>query len=326
MKIGILNHSYTVAHGLSESILAHTRHQVAWLALDCEQALAQSQFEPADLILLDVAVPGALRLQRQLAPASVLVATASISRASGAVFEAMSAGALDAVEAPTGAESQLLTSLETVARLIEDKPPARSSGCPLVAIGSSAGGPAALAELLGQLPAGFEAAIVIVQHIDAGFSAGLASWLNDQTALQVAVAEGGEYPRAGQALVAAQPAHLVITPEGSLAYQPEPDTIHRPSIDVFFESVAQHWPNRCLGVLLTGMGRDGAQGLLRLRQQGGHTIAQDEATSAIFGMPAAAIELGAACQVLPLGAIPEALQRRLARSTTEKDGSGEYEF
>lgn len=184
---------------------------------------------------------------------------------------------------------------------------------PLVAVGASAGGPAALAEILAGLPRDFGAAVVIVQHIDATFAPGLASWLGHHTALAVRLATDGERPRAGEVLVARGPRHLVLERGGRLGHRVEPkQSPYQPSIDVLFQSVAQHAPRGlAIGVLLTGMGRDGAIGLQALRHAGALTLVQDQATSAIYGMPKAAVALEPSHTVLPLREIGPSLVRAL---------------
>jgi two-component system response regulator WspF len=183
----------------------------------------------------------------------------------------------------------------------------------LLALGASAGGPAALAKILGSLPAGFSAAIVIVQHVDAQFAPGLADWLGSHTPLPVRLAEEGDQPRAGEALLAGRDHHLVFSGPTRLGYtRAAADCVYRPSVDAFFKSVAQHWQGAAVGVLLTGMGRDGAEGLLAMRRHGFHTIAQDEATSAVFGMPKAALELRAASEILALDKIAPRVTNMLA--------------
>jgi two-component system response regulator WspF len=174
----------------------------------------------------------------------------------------------------------------------------------LVAIGASAGGPAALAAVLARLPATFAAPVVIVQHLDAQFASGLATWLGDATRLAVRIAADGEVLTPGCVLLAGRDDHLVLKSNRRVGYQTEPAAaIYRPSIDVFFEGVAATWPGPVIGVLLTGMGRDGAAGLKALRDRGHLTLAQDQATSAVYGMPKAAVQLNAAAEVLPLDQI-----------------------
>lgn len=181
---------------------------------------------------------------------------------------------------------------------------ARPGICPLVAIGASAGGPAALASILSELPAGFPAAIVVVQHVDEHVAPGMATWLADRCALPVRVAVEGERPSAGVILLAGTSDHLVFKTAAALGYTAEPrSNVYRPSVDVFFHSVSRLWPGEAAGVVLTGMGRDGAEGLKALRDQGRYTIAQDEASSAVYGMPKAAALAGAVVDVLPMHAI-----------------------
>jgi len=178
----------------------------------------------------------------------------------------------------------------------------------LVAIGASAGGPAAIATILRALPADFPAAIVIVQHIDADMAVGMADWLSTQTPLDVRPAQEGDRPAHGAALVAATPDHLILKAPERVGYTRDPiDYAYRPSVDAFFESVRRHWKGDAVGVLLSGMGGDGATGLKALRDQGRYTIAQDKETSAVYGMPKAAAKLDAAVDILPVERIAAAL-------------------
>ena len=180
----------------------------------------------------------------------------------------------------------------------------------LVAIGSSAGGPAALAAILAALPEDFAAAIVIIQHLDSQMAPGMAAWLAQQSTLPLTLAGAGDLPQPGRVLLAATDDHLVLQASGRVAYTPEPrESVHRPSVDVFFESVSSHWHGRAIGVLLTGMGRDGARGLRAMRDAGHHTIAQDRESSAVYGMPKAAAALDAAVDILPVQRIAPRLVR-----------------
>jgi chemotaxis response regulator CheB len=233
----------------------------------------------------------------------------------------MGHGALDAVDIPGigSADRQqgvarLLAKIETVGRMLDRKRGFRhearrrarraTSGDRLVAIGASAGGPAALATVLRGLPHDFPAAIVIVQHVDEQFAPGMATWLGQQTALTVKVAAEGDRPAPGTVLLAGTSNHLVLKGADRVGYEVEPaECSYRPSVDVLFQSVSHHWPGEAIGVLLTGMGRDGAVGLRALRNQGHHTIAQDEASSAVYGMPKAAAKLQAAVDILPVDRI-----------------------
>jgi two-component system response regulator WspF len=254
-------------------------------------------------------------------PCAILVVTATVEGNSAKVIEALGAGALDAVATPTLSPSgdsrtalALRSKMQTLCRLVSEeqdrggvgadarKP--RSGTDPkdcLVVIGASAGGPSALAAILGALPRDFPAAVVVVQHIDAQFAPSMATWLAEQSPLTVRPARERDVPEPGLVLVAATNDHLVFLNSRAIGYAQEPRQGHyRPSIDVFFESVATHWKGETVGVLLTGMGRDGAKGLKTLRDTGALTIAQDSASCVVYGMPKAAVELGAAAEILPV--------------------------
>ncbi len=172
---------------------------------------------------------------------------------------------------------------------------------PLVAIGASAGGPEALATLLRVIPTSFGGSIVIVQHMDVRFADDLVAWLSTQSLLPIRTVRSGDHPMPGTVLLAATNDHLVFTSASRLAYAAEPrNTSSRPSVDVFFRSIQAYWRGAAIGVLLTGMGQDGAMGLRTLRNAGAVTIAQDQASSVVYGMPKAAHELDAAGEILPL--------------------------
>jgi two-component system response regulator WspF len=162
--------------------------------------------------------------------------------------------------------------------------------------------------VLSAFRADFPAAVLIVQHIAAEFTPGLVHQLGQRCALPVRCARDGDHPAPGTVLVAASDDHLEVSPERYLRYTPFPKGYpFRPSIDVLFSSCASRWPQPGVGVLLTGMQTDGAEGLLRLKFAGWHTIAQDEGTCVVYGMPKAAAELGAASEVVPLPQIGPAV-------------------
>jgi two-component system chemotaxis response regulator CheB len=156
--------------------------------------------------------------------------------------------------------------------------------------------------------------VVIVQHIADGFVPGLVSWLSTVTILTVKVAENGEHIEPGTVYIAPTGTHTVIASRGRVGLLDAPPVENqRPAVDVMFESVQQHYRRGVIAVLLTGMGRDGARGLKAIREMGGRTIAQDESSCVVFGMPKAAIELSAAEQVLPLHDIPAAVVQLLRK-------------
>jgi two-component system chemotaxis response regulator CheB len=169
----------------------------------------------------------------------------------------------------------------------------------VIVIGASTGGPRVVHQILAGLPRDLPATVVVVQHIAEGFSSGMAEWLSTTRTLPVLLASEGHAMRPGEVLVAPDKRDLLITPAGAIHLSMSPLLIQRPSIDIAMQAAAEVYGPRAIGVLLTGMGRDGARGLYSIRRAGGHTIAQDEASCAIFGMPRAALQLGAAAEVLP---------------------------
>lgn len=189
---------------------------------------------------------------------------------------------------------------------------ARGHAPAMVAIGASTGGPNAVSRVLASLERPFPAGIVIVQHVDESFAGTIAAWVAQSSGFPVSLARAGDSLRVGEALLAATSDHLRVGSDGRLDYIAEPrDYPYRPSVDVFFESVAMHHRGTAVGVLLTGMGRDGAKGLLAMRRAGHRTIAQDEGSSVIYGMPRAAAEAGAADEILDIDRIGHAIERSL---------------
>jgi len=168
----------------------------------------------------------------------------------------------------------------------------------LAAIGASTGGPQALREILSRLPAQFPLPVLVVQHTTAGYSSNLVDWLQVGTRLPVRVAEDGEPLDRGGVYIAPTERHLVVQGRRMTLLDGPPVSLHRPSATVLFRSVAAAYGRRAIGVLLTGMGDDGAAGLIDMKRAGALTIAQDEATSVVFGMPAEAIRIGAVDHVV----------------------------
>lgn len=323
MRIGIVNDMLLAAEAIRRVIVRSGKHEVAWIARDGADAVARCQSDPPDLVLMDLFMPGldGVESTRQImtqTPCAVMVVTAEVEEHIGKVFEAMGAGAIDAVRLPilTNAESlegaqPLLAKIETISRLIgSDRIPTppptttpdHSDG--LVAVGASAGGPTALATILGGLPADFPAAVVIVQHMDKEFAPGLTAWFSTRTPLPVCVTQEGDRIEPGTVFLAGRDQHLILSSPRQLGYTGQPEVAsYCPSVDVFFESVARQWRGTAVGVLLTGMGSDGAAGLQILRRAGHHTIAQDKGSSAVYGMPRAAVALDAAIEILALDKI-----------------------
>jgi two-component system, chemotaxis family, protein-glutamate methylesterase/glutaminase len=170
----------------------------------------------------------------------------------------------------------------------------------MVVIGASTGGPQAVLNLIKSLPLDFSLPIALVQHIETGFDKGYADWLASETGHQVALAVEGDTPAAGRVYVSPTDTHLMVV-QGHFHLDDGPKVVNqKPSVDILFQSAANFYGNRLVGVLLTGMGTDGANGCKTIRERGGVTVVQNQASSLVFGMPKAAIERGAASIVLPL--------------------------
>lgn len=330
MRVAVV-HDRPCARRSLEALLDGAGHRVLWTAADGLEAARRCAEARPDLLVLGWSGaggqgPGEVAALVEAVGCPVLVVASSLDRDAPWVFQAMGAGALDAVATPVvggqgdtaAAGSDLLRKIDTIEKLIgRKKPPkkthraARKTGLDprqrkLVAIGASTGGPQAITTILRALPTGFTAAVVVVQHMDRKFTSGLTSWLNAQTRAPVTLIANGGRPTPGVVHVPTSEHHLVLTPSRTFAYTNVPeDNFYHPSVDVFYQSAAAYWPGKMMAVLLTGMGRDGAEGLLTLKKMGHHTIAQDRETSVVYGMPKAARELGAASEILGIDAIAQ---------------------
>jgi two-component system, chemotaxis family, response regulator WspF len=340
MRIAIVNDMVMAVEALRRVVKSCPEYSVAWIARDGDEAVKRCAEDRPDVILMDLIMPvmngvEATRRIMQNSPCAILVVTATVEGNVALVFDAMGHGALDAANTPvlgpdanlSGAD-ELMAKIETIGRLLGLKtcrksaaariPVAEKSadrGMHLVVLGASTGGPTALAEVLSRIPGDLPAAFILVQHVDVQFASDFAKWLNTRTSLNVRTAVPGCRPEMGTAWLAATNDHLIMAPDTSLDYSHDPaECFFRPSVDVFFKCAAARWP--CIGaaVLLTGMGRDGAEGMLTLRKLGWLTIAQDESTSIVYGMPKAANEIGAADKVLPLPEIASAIIEHVRNS------------
>jgi two-component system, chemotaxis family, response regulator WspF len=345
MRIGIVNDVAVAREALRRVVLSSTKHEIAWSAKDGEQAVEMAREDRPDLILMDLFMPGidgaeATRQIMSESPCAILLVTATVTGHLNTVYQAMGHGALDAIDTPTlglhgeiAASMLLLNKIELIGKLIdrqaeatadaaisqeaEDEAiPPDAAGFPLVVLGASTGGPHAFVELLSGLPQTLDAAIIIAQHLDSAFSDGLSQWLSEQTGRRVTLIGEGTVPRAGEIYLSGTDDHVTLGHDHRLHYSIEPRmNYYRPSVDVFFDSVARNWPTPGVAALLTGIGRDGAKGLLHLRQNGWWTVAQDVVTSVVSDMPRSAAEIGAAQEILPLPAIAGAISRRLQLQT-----------
>jgi two-component system chemotaxis response regulator CheB len=295
-----------------------------------------------DLVTMDIRMPvmdgfQATQLIMAENPTPILVISASVGSEDLKIsFNAIQAGALDIIEKPRGnlqsgyerlgAEivhrvhlvSEIKVFRHLTPRLRKPlawTPAALPAGAPpehVVAIGASTGGPSALLSILQAAPAGFPAPILVTQHISEGFGRGCADWLGRNSALEVRVAENGDRLRAGVVYFAPDRGLLELRGRSEIAVRPQRLRQERLSIDAMILSAAEAWREKTVAALLTGMGNDGVEGLRRVKALGGRTVAQDEKTSVVWGMPRAAVEAGVADQVLPLEEIPQALLRLVA--------------
>lgn len=355
LRVLVVEDSATVRHHLVEVLGEDPEIVVVGAARDGREGIELCQALRPDVLTVDMALPvmsGMSVVEYLMAyyPTPILVVSSSINR--GEVyrtFEALAAGAVDVLEKPLGTEAEgewerkLVAAVKLVARVkvithprakltglsarpqqpSVNLPPGRRQWQPrLVALGASTGGPGAVRAVLRGLPADFPLPILVVIHISRLFANPLVEWLNADSPLPVAQAVQGErLPSRGSCRVILAPPerHLVVAGARlQLTSDPERHSC-RPSVDVLFESVAREVGADAVGGLLTGMGRDGAAGLLAMRQAGAMTLAQDEATSVVFGMPREAILLGGAVRVLPLGEIAPTLVN-LARGALSRGG------
>jgi two-component system chemotaxis response regulator CheB len=286
-------------------------------------------------------------------PTAVVMVSSLTQEGADTTIEALSLGAVDFIAKPSGAISpnilqvadeirrkvktaasarltgpsgSLLSSLQhaeeslkrTEERLKQfssrPRTEARTGRAKAVVIGSSTGGPGALVQVVPNLPPGLDAAILIVQHMPAGFTRSLSHRLAQLSKVKVSEAQAGDRIEPGVALVAPGGYHMVVGKDKTVSLDSGPQ-IHgvRPAIDVTMESAARVFGEGCLGVILTGMGSDGTRGATLIRRLGGRVLVQDEATSVVYGMPKSAVSAGAADRVLPLGDIADAIAEEIGR-------------
>lgn len=326
MRIAVVNRSREVVEILRKMIHTIPEYKVSWVAYDGAHAIAKCADDVPDLILmgLDMPVVGGVEAVYKImksTPCAILIMTGNVSENSSKVFEAMGHGALDVVCLPESEDfnhscelNDIIKKIEIIRKLLgkknlkskndkkkdEDNTLAfKKKLPPLLVIGASTGGPIALAKILSKFPKDIPFATIIVQHVGEEFSKGLAKWLGEQCILPVEVVKNGMEPEAGKILLAGTSNHLILSENLQLRYTPVPlERPYRPSVDTFFHSVAQYWPEKGMAIILTGMGDDGARGMKALHDLEWTTIAQNQKSCVVFGMPKAVIDLGAATEIL----------------------------
>jgi len=323
IKVLVVDDSPTIRQVLVSMLQDEPGFQVVGQAQDGIEAVQLAARLRPDVITMDIRMPrmDGLQATRQImgsTPTPIVVVAASIyDEDLNIAFNAVAAGALTVVEKPKGitpadfeaVRSQLVTTI----RLMADVPvvtiwPDRQRPAPvrtpeaefeLIAIAASTGGPGVLRQILSALPGDLSVPVVITQHITQGFVQGFANWLDGATELEVAVAQHQEQIAPGRALIAPDDVHMTVTADGTTMLDRSPPIKGlRPSATLLFESVARSYGHTAVGVVLTGMGEDGATGLEELHRAGGLVIAQDQESCVVFGMPKAAIDLGVVDHVL----------------------------
>jgi two-component system, chemotaxis family, protein-glutamate methylesterase/glutaminase len=325
-----------VVRGLLEHIIgSDPRLEVCASAASAEHALQLLELSLPDVIAMDIRLPGidGLECTRRIMsnkPVPIVVVAAPLESGTwnAIPMEVLRAGALTLVEKPAGTThadyqelaARLCTQLVIMSQIIlvrqhgrreaaaaQNRASGSWRGKPgaytMLGIAASTGGPSALIQLLGELGADFPLPILLVQHMTANFVDGFAAWLNSVCPFAVTVARHGSIPEAGALYLAPAERHLRLDAGRLRVDSGDQVSFQRPSGTVLFRSMARDLGSHALAVLLTGMGDDGASGLLDIRKSGGFTIAEDESTAVVYGMPAAAVRLGAVCESLPLPAI-----------------------
>lgn len=339
IKVLVVDDS-AVARAVLTHLINHSPQMtVVGTASDGVEAVEAAQRLRPDIITMDIIMPRmggpeAIEQIMHVAPTPIVVVTGNtITEEVRATFRSLESGALAIVPRPSGAATgdadgaaehllstlRLMSEIKVVRRL--KRRPARVHGglaadpeprpFRILALGASTGGPSALKAVLADLRKGFPVPVLVAQHIAPGFVAGFAEWLGDNIALAVRIPKLGDLLQPGTVYIAPEGCHLAVNGEERAALVPSTPGLRTgglcPSADVLFESLAVAYGAQAIGVLLTGMGRDGAEGLLRLKKAGAITIAQDKESSVIHGMPGEAIALGAADFVLPPPRIAELL-------------------
>ena len=321
-RVLVCEDSPTFAAGLTRVLERDHELEVVAVCATAEEAIARLPTLRPDLVTMDLELPGmsgveAIEQIMSAFPVPILVLSGHVQHRSDRALLALAAGALDAIPKdgldPRDLDGDAARTLRHRAKVLSGVRvirhprarlrPRRAPGvgartASVIGICASTGGPPALVSVLADIPASFAIPILVVQHMSHGFIEGFARWLDTEVLLPVQLADPGTRLAPG-IWVAPEGAHLVVDAAGVLGVDTTSPSLHRPSGDVLLKSNAASYGRNGVAVVLTGMGRDGAEGLADVGRAGGLTIAQDEETSAVFGMPRAAAERGAA-EILPL--------------------------
>lgn len=342
IKVLVIDDSALVRQLLSHMLSLASDIEVVGCAEDPYQARTMIKQLNPDVLTLDIEMPrmdglAFLRNLMRLRPMPVIMVSTLTEQGAGATLEALALGAVDFIPKPksdlanrlTDYQDQLIEKIRIAAKSNAQAPAQLTKPKnnhqyqfedTVIAIGASTGGTEAIQRVISQLPANFPP-ILIAQHIPPAFSASFAKRLNSYTDIDIHEAKGNERLQAGHAYLAPGNVHLAIEKRGKAFYtqiiDSEPVNRHKPSVDVLFNSVAECSGITSIGIILTGMGKDGAQGLLAMKQAGAHTIAQDEASSVVWGMPGASVSINAHNELLPLDKIANRLLTKLQTKTVK---------
>ncbi len=352
IRVVVVDDSPT-ARGLLVSLLNGTDGmQVIGTGASGEEALQLATRLKPDVMTLDVNMKemdgfaATRQIMRQSPLPIILVTSSMMPNETNLTFQALNAGALTVVRKPGLADPDTCDRLVQTVRVMAGVPVIHHWGrqnstaslaaaqtgrasrsketqpkinqLRMIGVAASTGGPAALATVFRALPANFPWPILVVQHISPGFGMGLVQWIDTQTVLQTRMAEHGEVPKAGTILFAPDDYHMQVNTQGEVELvKGQPFKRLRPSANPLFQSMASVYNANALGIMLTGMGDDGAEGMTALYQAGGFTIAQDEESSVIYGMPRAVVEKQVVSQTLPLDAIGPTLAGYAATRISE---------
>lgn len=332
IKVLLVDDSPLALTILKRMLSVSSEIEVVGTALNGKEALKLIPRLDPKVICADIHMPemDGIELTREVMakyPRPILVISVSVSHAgSGNIFKMLEAGAIDIFPKPEGEEEISITAPELVRKIMilsgvhvfgRSRRSAPAVSLPklefktipeLIVVGASTGGPQALQEIFSRLPADFPLPIVCIQHISQGFLGQLVDWLSAICKLKVQIAKEGERPKAGNIYFPPEDRHLIFDDGGKFSCSDEPPSNgHRPSVSVTMSSAARVFSDSTVGVVLSGMGNDGADGMREIVRAGGITIAQDEESSVVFGMPKQVIDLGAARYIIPLTEIADAL-------------------
>jgi two-component system, chemotaxis family, protein-glutamate methylesterase/glutaminase len=336
VRVVIADDSLVAREMISQILSSDPSIEVVGQAKDGLEAVELVARLRPDLITMDIHMPkldGLAAIEQIMAytPTPILVVSSSVrGEGVGTAFDALSLGALEVIKKPEPKDwadlqrighdvirkVKVLASVRVITHIRGRREhrdvdytlsAGRSIRRGIIAIGSSTGGPSALLAVLGRLPKDLKVPVLVAQHIADGFIPGLVGWLNAGCAINIVAAEEGQRPQPGTVYFAHTGSNMIIDAGVLKFIAPGRGQLYIPSADTLFESVAKCFGERTVGVLLTGMGADGAHGMRQLHDLGAATIAQDESTSMVFGMPKAAIDLGAADDILPVNEIGAAI-------------------